>query len=304
MNEKELKQLCNQKYCNVDTFLMGLGISEAHIYNLKHTQIKEYQYPFIVFDYLGRAEDIVIPTESVIGSNVFGNIGYYWYDLVQYAFASTNNDCGLNMKPSRLRQCLIYLYNQGWENWNKSYQTGVIGELYFSSLSLPNTSTVYMHEGGIGGGRHRFFSAKIGNAEYIRAKYVDQYRLNVKKLEYHRKITEKESEIIHFIQNSTLFAKKYHKHKDEKDFCDTTIVHQDLYYTIHIGKLFRAESTLERTEHFKAYLFELQTIMSALEAIENIALSQNNWKCRIYPEWYLKKKLSETEPTFTEVFEK
>lgn len=50
MNENELKQLCNQKYCNVDTFLMGLGISEAHIYNLKHTQIKEYQYPFIVFD--------------------------------------------------------------------------------------------------------------------------------------------------------------------------------------------------------------------------------------------------------------
>lgn len=303
MNENELKQLCNQKYCNTETFLMDLGISKEYIHDLKQTKIKEYRYPSIVFDYLGRSENIIIPTEKIIGSNLFGNIGYYWYSLVKYAFDDNNKYYGLNMKTSRLRQCLAYLYEQGWDTWNKSYQTGKIGELYFSSLETPNKDLVYMHEGGKGGGRHRFFAAKIGNADCIRAKYVDKYRVNTEKLEYYRTIIKKETEIMCFIQNSSMFEKRQCKHKDEKDCCDTEIIHHDLYYTIHIGELFRAESMLKNTEHFKVYLLELQNIMAALRKIENIALSQNNWTCHIYPKWYLKKKLFEKQPAFTEVFE-
>lgn len=43
-----------------------------------------------------------------------------------------------------------------------------------------------MHEGGIGGGRHRFFAAKLGGATHIRAAHVQQYRRNSEKVAYYQ----------------------------------------------------------------------------------------------------------------------
>ena len=74
---------------------------------------------------------------------------------MKYAFCDDYQNRSMNLKPNRLRACLVYLYDLGWETWNQTYQTHEIGELYFSSLEN-GQSVQYMHEGGKGGGRHRF----------------------------------------------------------------------------------------------------------------------------------------------------
>lgn len=77
---------------------------------------------------------MIIPTYKLIGSNLFGNIGHYWFDLIKYSLEQQPENHDLNFKPTRVRNCLAYLKSLGWEKWNQSYQTTDIGELYFSSL--------------------------------------------------------------------------------------------------------------------------------------------------------------------------
>ncbi|EFV88790.1 hypothetical protein [Staphylococcus epidermidis] len=80
-----------------------------------------------------------------------------------------------------------------------------------------------MHEGGIGGGRHRFFAAKLGGATHIRADHVQQYRLNSEKDE------------------------------DNKDCYKVTLVHSDSYYNHDLGYLFVADDDIKELKDFKQY---------------------------------------------------
>lgn len=112
---------------------------------------------------LGECKDMIIPTSQIIGSGLFGNIGHEWLNLAQYALCDDFHSQSINLIPKRLKACFSWLYELGWDEWNKTYQTDTIGKLYFSSLETEDRKSVqYMHEGGIGGGRHRFFAAKLG----------------------------------------------------------------------------------------------------------------------------------------------
>lgn len=92
-----------------------------------------------------------------------------------------------NLKPQKIQGCLGFLKSLGWENWNQSYQTLDIGELYFSLLLDDKRHVItYMHKGGNGGGRHRIFTGKVCGAEYVRAARLTQFRLNKQKLAYYK----------------------------------------------------------------------------------------------------------------------
>lgn len=63
-----------------------LGVPPKHIAYLEGQTIQGYGLPLKVFDYLGRVNNVIIPTHLIIGSHLEGNIGHDWIDLMKYAF--------------------------------------------------------------------------------------------------------------------------------------------------------------------------------------------------------------------------
>lgn len=293
MNDVELKAYFDKHYScqNIQLFLKDLGVPPKHIAYLEEQTIQGYGLPSKVFDYLGRVNNVIIPTHLIIGSHLEGNIGHDWIDLMKYAFCDDYQNRSMNLKPNRLRACLAYLYDLGWETWNQTYQTHEIGELYFSSLEN-GQSVQYMHEGGKGGGRHRFFASKIAGATHIRATYVDQYRLNREKLYYYQSYKQLEQHIKYHVQHSTIFEKHAYQQLDGKDCYQVDLIHCDDNYVQDLGELFVEEYELKKLDDFKQYVNTLEAILDSLKAIEVLAIQVTQRRYQWLPIWYVKNKIS------------
>ena len=108
MNDVELKAYFDKHYScqNIQLFLKDLGVPPKHIAYLEGQTIQGYGLPSKVFDYLGRVNNVIIPTHLIIGSHLEGNIGHDWIDLMKYAFCDDYQNRSMNLKPNRLRACL------------------------------------------------------------------------------------------------------------------------------------------------------------------------------------------------------
>lgn len=297
--EETIQRNFKNNYDNAEDYLKGLGVPEKYLDNIKEVKIQTYPYERFLFDELGVEKNMIIPTSKLIGSNLFGNIGHYWFDLIKYSLEQQPENHDLNFKPTRVRNCLAYLKSLGWEKWNQSYQTSDIGELYFSSLEDENGQIIaYMHEGGIGGGRHRIFSAKVCGAEYIRAAKVEQFRLNTQKLNYYQKIIDVEQKIKDIVVVSDIFKKKDSKNIENKDCWRVQIINMDNFYSLDLGELFiDYEEHLVSVNDFKQYLLTLERIYYALLQIMEMAreILAKKWLLKLYPKNLAKKKADKTQ---------
>lgn len=292
MNDEALKTYFDEHYPSQDVkqFLKDLGVSNQHIQSIEGQKIKAYPLPRNVFDDLGECKDMIIPTSQIIGSGLFGNIGHEWIDLARYALCDDFHSQSINLIPKRLRACFSWLYQLGWDEWNKTYQTDTIGKLYFSSLETENRKSVqYMHEGGIGGGRHRFFAAKLGGATHIRAAHVQQYRLNSEKVAYYQSYQQLEQQIRDVVDQSQILHKKSEKDEDNKDCYKVMLVHSDSYYNHDLGYLFVADDDIKELKDFKQYTHMLEAILDTLTMIENLSYQVQHSLYRWLPQWYIKK---------------
>ncbi len=262
MNEKEIGMAFLKHFTHVEDYLVSLGVpDENHIADIKPIPIQGYPYERFLFDNLDDVTNVIIPFSKVIGSNVFGNLGYKWFDLVKWSLEQHFYGNNPNLVPKRIRGCLGFLKELGWENWNQSYQTSDIGELYFSSLLDDNGHVIaYMHEGGKGGGRHRIFTGKVCGAEYVRAARLTQFRLNKQKLAYYQKALLLEQQIKNIIQKGELFHKEHHKDEDSKDCWAVTIINQDPFYNVSLGELFQGFNDFKTVKAFKVYYNTLKYI--------------------------------------------
>ncbi|HGO1604257.1 TPA: hypothetical protein ACK0EB_002596 [Staphylococcus aureus] len=281
-------------FTHVEGYLVSLGVPENHIADIKPIVIQDYPYERFLFDDLGDVTNVIIPFSKVIGSNLFGHIGYKWFDLVKWSLEQNFHGNTLNLKLQKIRGCLGFLKSLGWENWNQSYQTLDIGELYFSSLLDDKGHVIgYMHEGGNGGGRHRIFTGKVCGAEYVRAARLTQFRLNKQKLAYYKKALVLEQQIKDIIQKGELFHKEHHKNEDSKDCWTVTIINQDPFYNLSLGELFKDFNDFKSVKDFKAYYNTLKYMHQTLLCIRTIILGQKQkrWRYRLYPKKRLKKRL-------------
>lgn len=292
--EETIQRNFKNNYDNAEDYLKGLGVPEKYLDNIKEVKIQTYPYERFLFDELGVEKNMIIPTYKLIGSNLFGNIGHYWFDLIKYSLEQQPENHDLNFKPTRVRNCLAYLKSLGWEKWNQSYQTTDIGELYFSSLEDEKGQIIaYMHEGGNGGGRHRIFTAKACGVEYIRAARVEQLRLNAQKVHYYEKIIEMEQNIKDIINISEVLKKENNKKSDTRDCWRVSIINKDEYYNIDLGSLFVDYNQLKTVREFKSYHYTLELIYYSLEKILVIAREERakSLKLKLYPKKLVKKKL-------------
>ncbi|HDZ8766902.1 hypothetical protein FOG31_00855 [Staphylococcus aureus] len=76
MNEKEIGIAFLNHFTQVEAYLETLGVPENHIADIKPIVIQNYPYERFLFDDLGDVTNVIIPFSKVIGSNLFGHIGY------------------------------------------------------------------------------------------------------------------------------------------------------------------------------------------------------------------------------------
>ncbi|MDU4503749.1 MAG: hypothetical protein E7J02_12240 [Staphylococcus warneri] len=294
LNEENIKLDFNAKYEHTEDYLYSLGVPEKKLKTIQNIRIRPYPYERFLFDELGVENNMIIPTSKLFGSNVHGNIGFYWTDLVKWSLEKKPHDQSPNFKPERIRECLSYLKKLGWEKWNQSYQTSDIGELYFSSLEDESGHIIgYMHEGGIDGGRHRIFTAKACGVEYIRAAQVKQFRLNSQKVYHYEKILKIEQNIKDLINTGEIFKKEHTKNIDSRDCWDISIINKDEYYNIDLGSLFVDYNQLKTVKQFKSYHHTLELIYDSLAKILVIAREERakSLKLKLYPKRLVKKKV-------------
>lgn len=294
MNEKEIGMAFLKHFTHVEDYLVSLGVPEKHIADIKPIVIQNYPYERFLFDDLGDVTNVIIPFSKVIGSNLFGNIGYKWFDLVKWSLEQQFYGNNPNLVPKRIRGCLGFLKELGWEKWNQSYQTLDIGELYFSSLLDDKGHLIaYMHEDGKGGGRHRIFTGKVCGAEYVRAARVTQFKLNKQKLVYFQKALLLEQQIKDVIETGELFHKEHQKNEDDKDCWAITIINQDPFYNVSLGELFQDFNDFKTVKAFKVYYNTLKYIHQTLLRIEKTISEQKHkrWRYRLYPKKRLEKRL-------------
>ncbi|MCA1235776.1 hypothetical protein [Staphylococcus aureus] len=296
MNEKEIGMEFLNHFTHVEDYLAALGVPENHIVDIKPIRIQAYPYERFLFDDLGDVANVIIPFSKVIGSNLFGNIGYKWFDLVKWSLEQNFYGNSPHLVPKRIRGCLSFLKVLGWEKWNQSYQTSDIGELYFSLLLDDKGHVIaYMHEDGKGGGRHRIFTGKVCGAEYVRAARLTQFRLNKQKLAYYQKALLLEQQIKILIETGELFHKEHHKNEDDKDCWVVTIINQDPFYNLSLGALFQDFNDFKTVKAFKVYYHTLKYIHQTLLRI-NMTISEQkhkHWRYRLYPQNRLKKRLKD-----------
>lgn len=294
MNDQNILKSFNTKYEQTEDYLYSLGVPEKNIRTIQNVRIQHYPYEQFLFDELGIENNMIIPISKLIGSNIHGNIGFHWFDLVRWSLEKQPSGVNPNFKPKKIRKCIAYLKELGWEKWNQSYQTTDIGELYFSSLEDENGHIIgYMHEGGNGGGRHRIFTAKACGVGYIRAAQVKQFRLNSQKVHYYEKILEIEQNIKDLINTSEIFKKENNKNIDSRDCWRISIINNNEYYNIDLGILFVDYNQLKTVKQFKSYHYTLELIYYSLAKILVIAREERakSLKLKLYPKRLVKKKM-------------
>lgn len=285
MDTLEFKNYFDENYKEFDDFLIDLGVSIKHLDYIKGIKILNYVYPEEYYDFVEEDHNITIPTTNIMKTNLYGNFGYFWYDLIKDSFTKEYKDITANIIPERVWDCFRHLYENGFEKWDKSYLSKPVGGCNYSAFITSKGITHYVHNGGNGGGRHRLFSAKVGGVNYILAQSLKKYKFNPQKAKLYKQIQTQEFEIQSYI-NSKRDYLKYDKNKLE-------IICEDPYFNYELGNILIKQKDNFLNEDLAAtqsYIEFLKQCRMYLEEIDAIYESNKNKKI-IWPFAYLKKKL-------------
>lgn len=285
MDKLEFKTYFDENYKEFDDFLIDLGVSIKHLDYIKGVQILNYVYPEEYYDFVEEDHNVTIPTTNIMKTNLYGNFGYFWYDLIKDSFTKEYKDITANIIPERVWDCFRHLYENGFEKWDESYLSEPVGGCNYSAFITSEGITHYVHNGGNGGGRHRLFSAKVGGVNYILAKSLKKYKFNVQKAKLYKRIQSQEYEILSHINNKRDYL-IYDKNK-------LKIICEDPHFNYELGNLLVKQKDNFLNDDLiaiESYIKYLKQCLVYLENIDAIYEFSKDKKI-IWPCFYLKNKL-------------
>lgn len=290
MNEFDFKEYYDENYENFDSFLIDLGINVKHLDYIKKVQIKKNIYPREYYDFINQEHNVMIPTRKIIYTSLYGNYGYYWYDLIKDSFTKESRDITANIIPSRIWDCFRHLYEKGFEKWNESYLSKPVGGCNYAAFITSEEQIHYVHNGGNGGGRHRLFSAKVGGIENILAASLDIYKYNPLKSRLFNQIQTKESEIKNHINNRKYF-------EFNQDMSKIELKCSPPYFNYELGSILENKKTCflnNEIDEIQAYIDDLERYKCYLTQIDTIYDSIENYR-DIWPVFHIKNKLNKID---------
>lgn len=290
MNKNDLKKHYDAKYEDFDNFLIDLGVNVKHLDYIKDVQIKKNIYPREYYDFINQEHNVIIPTRKIKHTSLYGNYGYYWYDLIKDCFTKEPKNITANINQERIWDCFKHLYEKGFEKWNESYLSKPVGGCDYEAFITSDEQIHYVHSGGNDGGRHRLFSAKVGGVENILAESLKIYRYNPLKARLFNEIQTKEIEIKNYISSKEYFL------FDENRF-EIKIKCLNPYFNYELGTIF--EDKLDKKTSFlndeldeiQSYIDNLERYKCYFKQIDTIYESIRNHR-DIWPVFYIKNKLN------------
>ncbi|MCD8845194.1 hypothetical protein [Staphylococcus gallinarum] len=284
MDKYELKAYFDQNYKHFDEFLIDLGVSKKHLDYVKNIKINKHLYPREYYDFVKQEHNVTIPSKKIIRTNLYGNYGCYWYDLIKDSFTKEPRDITANIDPPKIWDCFKYLYVNGFDRWAKSYLLPTVGGGSYDAFITSDNEKYYVHVGSNGDGRHRLFSAMVGGVENILATSVEVYKYNSKKAQLFNQIKLKEIAIQNHVSE-----KNYLYFKRDNLFIKCS----DAYFNYDLGIIFGNKKFAflnDEIEIINEYIDYLDQSMCYLKDIDMIYETCSNSKT-IYPLFYLKNKL-------------
>lgn len=290
MNKFEFKSYFDKNYKEFDGFLIDLGISKNHLDYIKTIKINNNIYPREYYDFIKQEHDVTIPTKKIKYTSLFGNYGYYWYDLIKDSFIKEPKDITANIKPASIWDCFRHLYEKGFEKWNESYLSKTVGGCNYAAFITSDGEIHYTHSGGNGGGRHRLFSAKVGGVENILAASLEIYKYNPLKARLFNQIQIKETEIKNHINNREYL-------EFNKDMSKIELKCSRPYFNYELGSILENKKTCflnNEIDEIQAYIDNLNRYQSYFMQIDAIYDSIKNHR-NIWPVFYIKNKLNKVK---------
>lgn len=212
MNEIEMKNhLINNQ--DLDEFLIEKGVSRDNIEASKKDIIYGIDDFRLYCDKTIVEEGKLVPTKYIVHPTRGGNIGYSWYELLEYAFKDFTKDTlqSTNIAPERLLSLLVRNFvneYQNFEYWNRLFADKKSGmaNFNFDMYDLGEGQVpLYFQTGGNGGGTHRLILAKVTGVDYIFANEIYVYKINQQKKSLYDQIGNLENQLKEFINESLYF---------------------------------------------------------------------------------------------------
>lgn len=287
MDEQQLKKYFDEKYADIDLFLISNGVSKQHVDLIKNEKIKSYIYPEICYDEVEAIENVLVPVENIVNTTRSGVINREWYQIVKESFLTFTSYKQANIEPKRILNCFIYLSDLGWEKWNKSFLDKKVANFNFYSYeNQDGTNIEYHQQGGNGGWTHRLIAAKVGGVENILSNKVYRHVFNPYKYDLYIKIKNYENKVRYKIQESIYF-----KLDNEKQSLVCECV--DPYYNYNLGIIFKDiydTSYKNDIKYVESYLLTLQKAYKILNDIEANLMQRIN--CYMwFPTFLIKRKI-------------
>lgn len=287
MNGEQLKKHFDDNYTDVDSFLIDCGVSVDHLDSIKEEKVRTLDYPVFCYDELEVRNDVLVPVRKIVKTTREEILDVEWYQLVKESFMEYKAYKQANIEPKRILNCFSFLYDLGWDKWNKSFTDKDVA--YFNFHTFENedgTNLEYYQAGGNGGGSHRLIAAKVGGAEQILAKQTYRHVFNPYKYKLYKQIIDLENKVKEQVQK--LGCTNIHIRK-QRLVCECA----DLNFNYDLGEIFEEmydddyKYRLEYIEKYSSYLQNISKIISDIDKELKQSSNQYTW----LPKALLKRKL-------------
>lgn len=280
MNEIELKNHLISNQC-LDDFLIEKGVSRNNIEASKKDIIFGIGDFRVYCDKIKVEDNMLIPAKHIVHPTRQGNIGYSWYELLEFAFKSRTKDAldNTNIAPERLLSLILRNFvneYQNFEYWNRLFaeKESEMANFNFDMYDLgERQAPLYFQTGGNGGGTHRLILAKVTGVDNIFANKVYVYKINHQKKSLYNQIENLQNQLKKFINESQYFEL-------DADFKNLYLsTNKKNKFTTFLGKGLRKLDEIDycSEDYINDYILYLEFLISNLKEIEDSLNEKENY---------------------------